>query len=164
MQPEALVGGIRERTYPSHKTASVSWTGTDATSGVRSVRAVLDGESVEPGEWQMWTLSTGRHVLTVTATDAAGNASSQTVVFTVRATGKTVTRVVKTLAAGGEVGPKLATKLLQADKDARKAERSGDRRAARKELKQLRKLVRRKLDGEVRAALLTQVKERLAKR
>jgi glucose/arabinose dehydrogenase/PKD repeat protein/type 1 glutamine amidotransferase len=164
VQPEVLVGGIRERSYPSHKTASVTWAGTDATSGVRSVRAVLDGESVEPGEWQMWTLSTGRHVLTVTATDAAGNTSSQTVVFTVRATGKSVTKVVKTLAADSEVGPKLATKLLQADKDARKAERSGDRRAAKKELKQLRKLVRRKLDGELRAALLAQVRERLAKR
>ncbi|HSF37478.1 MAG TPA: DUF1349 domain-containing protein, partial [Nocardioides sp.] len=164
VQPEVLVGGIRERSYPSHKTASVTWAGTDATSGVRSVRAVLDGESVEPGEWQMWTLSTGRHVLTVTATDAAGNTSSQTVVFTVRATGKSVTKVVKTLAADGEVGPRLATKLLQADEDAREAERSGDRRAAKKELVQLRKLVRRKLDGELRAALLAQVRERLAAR
>jgi hypothetical protein len=82
----------------------------------------------------------------------------------VQATGKSVTKVVKALAADDEVGPKLATKLLQADKDARKAERSGDRKAAKKELKQLRKLVRTKLDGELRAALLAQVRERLAKR
>ncbi|GIM63369.1 hypothetical protein Pve01_80320 [Planomonospora venezuelensis] len=163
VQPEALVGGIRERSYPSHKTAAVTWAGADATSGVRSVRAVLDGESVEPGEWQMWTLAAGRHVLTVTATDGAGNSSSRTVVFTVRATGKSLKKVVKSMAADGEIGPKRANKLLQADKDARQAERSGTDRAAKKELKQLRKLIRRKLDGELRAALLTQVRARLAK-
>jgi hypothetical protein len=163
-EPEVAISGIRARTYPSHKQATVAWTATDATSGVRGVRATLDGEAVEAGEWSMWLLSTGRHVLTVTATDVAGNTSSRTVVFTVQATGKSVTKVVKALAADDEVGPRLANKLLQADKDARKAERSGDRKAAKKELKQLRKLVRTKLDGELRAALLAQVRERLAKR
>jgi glucose/arabinose dehydrogenase/type 1 glutamine amidotransferase/regulation of enolase protein 1 (concanavalin A-like superfamily) len=160
-EPEVAISGIRPRTYPSHQQASVAWTATDATSGVRGVRATLDGEAVEAGEWSMWMLSTGRHVLTVTATDVAGNTSSQTVVFTVQATGRSVTKVVKALAADDEVGPTLANKLLQADKDARQAERSGDRKAARKELKQLRKLVRTKLDGELRAALLAQVRERL---
>jgi glucose/arabinose dehydrogenase/type 1 glutamine amidotransferase/regulation of enolase protein 1 (concanavalin A-like superfamily) len=164
VQPVADISGIRERTYPSHKTATVAWTATDATSGVRGVRATLDGEPVEAGEWAMWTLSTGRHVLTVTATDAAGNSSSRTVVFTVQATGKSLKKVVAAAAADDQVGPKLATKLLQADKDARKAERSGDRRAAKKELKQLRKLIRKKVEGELRAALLAQVRERLAKR
>ena len=163
-EPEVAISGIRARTYPSHKATDVAWTATDATSGVRSVRAVLDGETVEAGAWQMWTLSTGRHVLTVTATDGAGNTSSRTVVFTVRATGKSLKKVVKTVASDGEIGPKLANKLLQADKDARKAERSGNRKAAKKELKALRKLVRTKVDGELRAALLAQVKERLAKR
>ena len=163
-EPEVAISGIRARTYPSHKATDVAWTATDATSGVRSVRAVLDGETVEAGAWQMWTLSTGRHVLTVTATDGAGNTSSRTVVFTVRATGKSLKKVVKTVASDGEIGPRLANKLLQADKDARKAERSGNRKAAKKELKELRKLVRTKVDGELRAALLAQVKERLAKR
>ena len=163
-EPEVAISGIRARTYPSHQATDVAWTATDATSGVRSVRAVLDGETVEAGAWQMWTLSTGRHVLTVTATDGAGNTSSRTVVFTVRATGKSLTRVVKNVASDGEIGPRLANKLLQADKDARKAERSGNRKAAKKELKELRKLVRTKVDGELRAALLAQVKERLAKR
>ncbi|MGF9753812.1 ThuA domain-containing protein [Microvirga sp. 0TCS3.31] len=163
-EPEVAFAGIRARTYPSHKATDVAWTATDATSGVRNVRAVLDGETVEAGAWQMWTLSTGRHVLTVTATDGAGNTSSRTVVFTVKATGKSLKKVVKTMASDGEIGPKLANKLLQADKDARKAERSGNRKAAKKELKELRKLVRTKVDGELRAALLAQVKERLAKR
>jgi hypothetical protein len=162
--PEVAISGIRARTYPSHKATDVAWAATDATSGVHSVRAVLDGKAVEAGAWQMWTLSTGRHVLTVTATDVAGNTSSRTVGFTVRATGKSLKKVVKTMASDGEIGPKLANKLLQADKDARKAERSGSRKAAKKELKQLRKLIRKKVDGELRAALLAQVKERLAKR
>ncbi|HYH71960.1 MAG TPA: ThuA domain-containing protein [Nocardioides sp.] len=163
-EPEVAISGIRARTYPSHQATDVAWTATDATSGVRSVRAVLDGETVGAGAWQMWTLSTGRHVLTVTATDGAGNTSSRTVVFTVQATGKSLKNVVKTVAADGEIGPRLASKLLRADKDARRAERSGDRKAAKKELKELRKLVRTKVDGELRAALLAQVKERLAKR
>ena len=163
-EPEVAISGIRARTYPSHKQATVAWTATDATSGVRNVRATLDGEAVEAGEWAMWTLSEGRHTLVVTATDAAGNASSQSVVFTVRTTGKSLKAVVTTVAADGDLGPKLTNKLLQADKDARKAERSGDRRAAKKELKQLRKLIRKKVEGELRAALLAQVKERLAKR
>jgi regulation of enolase protein 1 (concanavalin A-like superfamily) len=162
-EPEVAVSGIRARTYPSHKATDVAWTATDATSGVRTVRAVLDGETVEAGTWQMWTLSAGRHVLTVTATDVAGNTGSRTVVFKVQPTGASLKKVVKTVASDGEIGPKLANKLLQADKDARKAERSGNRKAAKKELKQLRKLIRRKLDGELRAALLTQVRARLAK-
>lgn len=40
---------------------------------------------------------------------------------------------------------------------------AGERREVRQELKALRTLVRTKVDGEVRAALLAQVKERLAK-
>ncbi|NYE36076.1 glucose/arabinose dehydrogenase/PKD repeat protein/type 1 glutamine amidotransferase [Nocardioides cavernae] len=162
--PALSISGIRARTYPSHKSATVAWAATDATSGVRTVRATLDGEVVEAGEWGMWMLSTGRHVLTVTATDAAGNSASETVVFTVQATGKSLKKVVGALAESGEVGPKLANKLLQLEKDAAKAERKGDVREARKHLKALRKLVRKKLDGELRAALLAQVKERLAKR
>jgi regulation of enolase protein 1 (concanavalin A-like superfamily) len=163
-EPEVAISGIRARTYPSHQATDVTWTATDATSGVRSVRAVLDGETVEAGAWQMWTLSAGRHVLTVTATDVAGNTGSHTVVFTVQPTGKSLKKVVATVASEGAIGPKLADKLLQADKDARKAERSGDRKAAKKELKELRKLVRTKVEGELRAALLAQVRERLAKR
>ncbi|GAA5113650.1 hypothetical protein GCM10023339_18310 [Alloalcanivorax gelatiniphagus] len=163
-KPAVSISGLQARTYPSHKQATVAWTATDATSGVGSVRATLDGEVVEAGTWSMWTLSTGSHVLTVTATDVAGNSSSQTVTFKVQATGTSLKSIVKSVAADGEVGAKLANKLLQADKDARKAERSGDRKAAKKALKQLRKLVRTKVEGELRAALLAQVKERLAKR
>ncbi|WP_210503403.1 OmpL47-type beta-barrel domain-containing protein [Nocardioides xinjiangensis] len=163
-EPDVAISGIRARTYPSHKATAVAWTATDATSGVRGVRATLDGEPVEAGEWGMWNLSTGRHVLTVTATDVAGNTDSQTVVFTVQATGKSLEKVVTTVAADGDLGPKLANKLLQLDKDARKAERQGDRREARQHLKALRELVRSKVEGELRAALLAQVKERLAKR
>ncbi|GAA1942929.1 OmpL47-type beta-barrel domain-containing protein [Nocardioides hwasunensis] len=162
--PQVVIGGIRERSYPSHKATTVAWTATDATSGVRSVRATLDGESVEPGEWQMWTLSTGRHVLTVTATDVAGSTSSQTVVFTVKATQASLKKVVKAAAADGDLGPKLANKLMQLEKDARKAGKKGERRAEKKHLKAMRKLVRTKVKGDLREALLVQVRERLKMR
>ena len=125
---------------------------------------MLDGESVEPGEWQMWTLSTGRHVLTVTATDVAGNTSSRSVVFTVRATGATLKKVATALAAEGDIGPELAHKLLQLDRDARKAERRGDRGEAGKHLEAIRTLVRSKVDGELRQVLLDLVRERMARR
>lgn len=161
VDPEATISGLRQRTYPSHKTATVTWAASDATSGVRGVQAMLDGESVEPGEWQMWTLSTGRHVLTVTATDVAGNASSRSVVFTVTATERSLKKVVTALAADGDIGPKLANKLLQRDQDATQAESRGDREEAKKHLKAIRALVRRKIEGEPRQALLDLVRERM---
>lgn len=160
--PEVTISGLRERTYPSHKTATVTWAASDATSGVRGVQAMLDGEPVEAGEWQMWTLSTGRHVLTVTATDVAGNTSSRSVVFSVQATERSLKKVVTALAADGDIAPKLANKVLQLDQDARKAEGRGDRAEARKDLKAIHSLVRRKLEGELRQVLLELVRERMA--
>ncbi|RYB93835.1 DUF1349 domain-containing protein [Nocardioides oleivorans] len=161
--PEVTIDGLRARTYPSHRSATVSWSGSDATSGIRAVRARLDGEVVEAGAWQMWTLSTGRHVLTVTGTDGAGNTSTRTVVFTVQATRASLKKVLAAAAADGDLRPRLANRLVQLDKDARRAENRGDRPAAKKQLKAIRKLVRTKVDGDLRAALLAQVKERLAK-
>ncbi|WP_210651190.1 OmpL47-type beta-barrel domain-containing protein [Nocardioides sp. SYSU D00065] len=164
-QPAVAISGIRARTYPSHKATAVAWTASDTTSGIRGVRATLDGEPVDAGDWGMWALSTGRHVLTVTATDVAGNVESTTVVFTVQATRASLKKVVATLAEDGDLGPRLANRLLQLEKDAAKAERQGDRREARQHLKALRKLVRAKVDdADLRQALLAQIKERLAKR
>ena len=77
------------------------------------------------------------------------------------ATGTTVVTAVST---SGDVGPKLANKLLQLDQDARRAEKRGDRAEARQHLRALRKLVRTKVEGDLREALLAQVRERLAKR
>ena len=162
VDPELSVHGIRSRTYPSHKSPEVTWHASDVTSGLAGVRARLDGQDVEQGEWQMWTLDEGRHVLTVTATDTAGRTTSETVVFRVKHVRAGVRKSVKQLAASGVLGPKLANKLLQRDKSARKAERRGNDKVARKELKKIRKLVRSRVDDrDVRRGLLDQVRWRI---
>ena len=152
--PAVAITGLRPGTYPSHHTATVTWTASDATSGVRTVRATLDGEAVEAGQWHLRTLATGRHVLVVTATDVAGNTRSSTVTLTVRVTRSSVTKVVTALAAEGDLASGLADRLVQLDRDARRAERRGDRRAAVEALRRIRRIVRHKVDDpELRRVL-----------
>ncbi|TCN01049.1 S-layer family protein [Paenibacillus sp. BK033] len=56
----------------------------DATSGIRTTTATLDGEAVTlPGQVKASELSAGDHVFTVTVTDKAGNAAASSATFSV---------------------------------------------------------------------------------
>lgn len=64
-------------------TAAVTWSPTDATSGVAATVVTLDGAPYANASLVPGTLVPGDHVLVVTVTDEAGNSASVSVAFTV---------------------------------------------------------------------------------
>jgi hypothetical protein len=111
-----------------------------------SVEARLDGRRVQQGRLDLATLSLGRHRLVVTATDAAGNKTTETVRFRVTTSFVDTKRLVKRFARAGSMTPKVKKDLLAG---LNRAQRLAPKRPA-KAVKVLRK-VRRDL-GEVRKA------------
>ncbi|MBD8870412.1 ThuA domain-containing protein [Nocardioides donggukensis] len=85
--PTVSVSGIRDGAVLSvEETRSVVVTAADGTSGVDSVQLTLDGEAVtSPVLVDAVALLSGDHTLRVQATDVAGNRTTRTVEFTVRA-------------------------------------------------------------------------------
>jgi glucose/arabinose dehydrogenase/PKD repeat protein len=78
--------------YAQSDSAIVSFTGTDAGSGMGSTTATLDGNVFTSGTSVNFAdLSVGEHVLVVTSTDVAGNVTTTTVTFTVTAVSDEVT-------------------------------------------------------------------------
>jgi hypothetical protein len=81
--PEVSVSGIRDGAlYAVADRLRPSWSATDTLSGVDRISARLDGD-VLADEALVEGLSPGRHSLTVTAVDRAGNTRSRTVTFDV---------------------------------------------------------------------------------
>jgi hypothetical protein len=71
-----VLGNLTPSGVRTSSTLTVSWTGSDATSGIAEYRIGVDGApSVSTGTRTLVTLSLpdGDHVIEVTATDAAGN-------------------------------------------------------------------------------------------
>jgi len=101
----------------------VSWTAADATSGIQSVTATVDGAAV-PGDQPLalWALSLGEHTLVVTAEDNAGHITISTLVFTTTTSLAELTELTERLADSGEVTAagerKLTQRLVQAKKHA----------------------------------------------
>jgi glucose/arabinose dehydrogenase len=97
-------------------TGDVTWTATDAVSGIASVAVTVDGATVPPGQpLELWRLSLGSHTVVVTATDVAGRSSSSTVTFTTTTSLPTLTTLVGQLADDGLVsgaGESLLAKRL----------------------------------------------------
>ncbi|MFH1774557.1 MAG: S8 family serine peptidase [Methanobacteriota archaeon] len=82
--PSIAIASPLAQNYPHTKNITVSFNVTDATSGVASFRAYIDGSRVANG--QVIDLSNfilGEHALTVEASDNAGNNASASVNFTV---------------------------------------------------------------------------------
>jgi soluble cytochrome b562 len=101
----------------------VSWTAADATSGIQSVTATVDGAAV-PGDQPLalWALPLGEHTLVVTAEDNAGHITISTLVFTTTTSLAELTELTERLADSGEVTAagerKLTQRLDQAKKHA----------------------------------------------
>jgi glucose/arabinose dehydrogenase/soluble cytochrome b562 len=108
-----------------------SWTATDATSGVGTVTATLDGAPIESGaELRLWTLPLGEHKLVVTATDAAGHPSGSTTTFTTTTSLQDLTALVDRFAKSREVTREGARELnRELDKARRHAQRGQNRQA-----------------------------------
>jgi cytochrome c len=82
-RPTLMVAGVAEgQVYGDASDLVISWRATDATSGVVSQSATLDGEAVTSGaEVALHQLPLGEHNLSVTAEDEAGNRAEQSVSF-----------------------------------------------------------------------------------
>jgi len=75
------------RDYLHSETITLDFSAVDTESGVASISATLNGETVDSGDIiELFTLSLGTHTLTVTAVDNAGNSATETVDFNIIAT------------------------------------------------------------------------------
>jgi len=84
--PTVTINEPTARDYLHSETLTLDFSAEDP-SGVASVTATLDGESVMSGdEIELYTLPLGSHTLVVTAVDNAGNSGTEIVTFNVIAT------------------------------------------------------------------------------
>ncbi|MGJ7442608.1 ThuA domain-containing protein [Aquipuribacter sp. MA13-6] len=129
---------------------------TDEGSGLASVELMLDGETVEAGTLELWTLDLGEHVLSVTATDEAGNTTEVEVTFTVTTSLQDMDVLLDRFVAEGTVtatvGKQLAGRLDQAVAAQAQGPRGEQRMIAA--LRSFDTLARRIGDAEVRQVLL----------
>ena len=129
-------------------------TAADATSGVAQQVVRLNGTIVSsPARIDAMSLRTGRHELSVTVTDEAGNSASETITFRVVATTGGAKKLINRLVEDGTVGEKRGAKLKQELKAAKRADRSGSEREARQALKRFKKLASKVTDKEAKRAL-----------
>jgi PKD repeat protein len=142
--------------YGDSTTRTVSWTTTDATSGVASTSATLDGETITSGsEIRLWELELGEHALVVEATDEAGNVTEEGVTFTVETSLEDLAALVDRFRGDGRMSKGAAIALQRQIDRAEKAVASGDTAEAVDALEQFVKLVGIHVeDGSEVAALL----------
>jgi hypothetical protein len=130
--PQVAVTGVAEGDeLGSSGVVTLGVDASDATSGVASATLTLDGEVVEPGEVELWTLALGSHELVATATDEAGHTAETVVTFTVTTSLADLSAHVDRLAAAGELTTAEASNLdaflsqaerhAQAGRDAKQA-------------------------------------------
>jgi hypothetical protein len=112
--PEITINIPAAIEYEHHETLTLDFSATDDLSGVYAIEATLDGESVNSGDQiNLLDLGLGEHVLSVRAEDTAGNASEQSVTFTVVATIDSLQASVQILLDAGEIdNPGIARSLL----------------------------------------------------
>lgn len=85
--PAVTVTSPMSQAYSDDTMLPVSWTASDATSGIDTESATLDGVPVANGDTlDLSTLALGPHTVVVTATDMAGHSTSVTVEFEVMVT------------------------------------------------------------------------------
>ena len=93
-------------------TLTPAWTATDATSGVASTTATLDGKAIASGtSVTLYELTLGQHTLVVTSTDNAGNVTTTTVTFTVGTSFDDIEALINAFVADGTMSAKTAASL-----------------------------------------------------
>ncbi|BDZ65217.1 FIMAH domain-containing protein [Agromyces mangrovi Wang et al. 2018] len=82
--PDVSITGVADGDeLGSSATVGIGVDSSDETSGVVSEELTLDGEPLEEGDLDLWTLELGEHELVAAAVDEAGNRSEVSVAFTV---------------------------------------------------------------------------------
>lgn len=153
--PQVAVDGVSDGATVGNS-GDVSWSATDATSGVGSVVATLDGAAVAGDELALWRLSLGSHTLEITATDKAGHATTRGVTFTTTTSLAELTALTERLARSGEITPAGESVLEKRLRQAAKHVAAGRNASARSQLQEYADLAASSLnvaDADARAAL-----------
>ena len=136
--PALTIGSPQTRSYLHSDALTIEIAATDGGSGLApdSPSARLDGTTVANGQAvSLLTLSLGSHVLTVSASDVAGNFAQQSATFTIVATIDSVIAAVNTFATQGKVDAGSQKTLLSKLNDAKAALARGNPTAARSKLR-----------------------------
>ncbi|TLW91059.1 DUF1080 domain-containing protein [Saccharomonospora piscinae] len=104
--PVVLIDGVADGVvYGDSRDLDVTWQATDATSGIESASATLDGEELDSEHTvALHRLDLGAHSLVVAATDAAGNTAEHTVEFTSTTSFDDVNALLSRFADEGQLG------------------------------------------------------------
>ncbi|WP_345458255.1 ThuA domain-containing protein [Nocardioides marinquilinus] len=147
-----LSGG---QTLPISARRSVRVATTDATSGIATRRIRLDGRLVgSPVRIDAADLGSGTHRMVVTVTDRAGHTRVRTTTFRVSVSYSSAQALLRRFEREGTVASGKAASISRALAAARKADRAGDVRAARRALGEVQRLSRTVQSKPARAALL----------
>jgi cytochrome c len=133
-RPTLLAAGVADgRVYGDATDVVLSWHAEDATSGLSTVSGALDGSAVTSGRAvALYQLPLGNHGFAVTATDKAGNTTSQSLSFTTTTSMRDVGQLVDRFRATNRLSLSAYTQLSSVLTKARKAEANGnDRKAVR---------------------------------
>ena len=135
IEPAITLSSPAPITYLHTDSLLVSFGVTDSLSGVANTAAALDGTVLSNGQTiQLLTLSLGNHIFSVSASDAAGNASSRGVGFTIVATIDTLIGATNTFIAAGQIDASIGRSLLAKLDDAKQALARGNLAAARSKI------------------------------
>jgi glucose/arabinose dehydrogenase len=132
--PTLLVAGVADgRVYGDATDVVLSWHAEDTTSGLSTVTGALDGEAVTSGRAvALYQLPLGNHGFAVSATDKAGNTTSQTLSFMTTTSMRDIGQLVDRFRATNRLSLSAYKQLSSILAKARKAEANGkDGKAAR---------------------------------
>ncbi|HWM04707.1 MAG TPA: ThuA domain-containing protein [Actinophytocola sp.] len=156
--PTLMVAGVADGVVYGDATDLVlSWHAEDATSGVASVTGALNGEAVTSGRpVALYQLPLGTHGFAVTATDVAGNTTSQSLSFATTTSLRDIDQLLDRFRATNRLSLAAYNQLSKQLTKARKAEASGNDGKAVRELNRFVQLAtdaQRVPDGDVRSVL-----------
>ena len=157
-KPTLLVAGVADgRVYGDATDVVLSWHAEDATSGVGSVTGALNGELITSGRTTaLYQLPLGTHRFAVSATDVAGNVTTQSLSFATTTSMRDMGQLLDRFRATNRLSLSAYNALKKQLDKARKAEANGNDTKAVRELEKFVTMatdVTKVTDSDVRAVL-----------
>jgi len=127
-KPTLLAAGVANgRIYGDATDVVLSWHAEDATSGVATVTGAVDGETVTSGRTlALYQLPLGTHGFAVTATDTAGNVTSQSLTFATTTSLRDIDQLLTRFRATNRLSLSAYNQLSSLLAKVRKAEANGN--------------------------------------
>ena len=127
-RPTLLAAGVADgRVYGDATDVVLTWHAEDATSGLSTVTGALDGRAITPGAAvALYQLPLGNHGFAVTATDKAGNTTSQSMSFATTTSLRDIGQLVDRFRATNRLSLSAYKQLSSVLTKARKAEAAGN--------------------------------------